>query len=213
MVKNKWRLIIFSIFITIGLVGCIRVYKFKKERVDIDVTGNQGIIYGQTPPAHKVKTPMRELYGVDIELPTVEEIRQRIKKKQESVSPEEKKPKQEETESKSIEKPSTIKKVEKRKLQVVQPKQQVKKVMPSKVEKGAKVKKVPWTYIVKRGDTLEKIAALPEVYADASLWPEIYKANRDILKTPDSLKEGMTLKIVPIEKRVISKKKSEAKVK
>lgn len=37
---------------------------------------------------------------------------------------------------------------------------------------------------VKRGETLPQIAALPEVYADSSLWPLIYKANRDQISNP-----------------------------
>ena len=49
------------------------------------------------------------------------------------------------------------------------------------------------TYVVKEGDSLSKIAH--QVYGNGRKWHRIYKANQDILKTPNSLKAGMTLKI------------------
>ncbi len=51
------------------------------------------------------------------------------------------------------------------------------------------------TYRVQRGDTLSRIAA--NLYNDSSAWNKIYEANRDILPTPNSLREGQTLKIPP----------------
>ena len=51
------------------------------------------------------------------------------------------------------------------------------------------------TYVVKKGDALWSIAAKPEIYGKASVWRRIYDANRDVLKSPDRLKAGMTLKI------------------
>lgn len=50
-------------------------------------------------------------------------------------------------------------------------------------------------HTVKRGETLPQIAALPEVYGDSSLWPLIYKANRDQIKDPKVLWPGQNLKI------------------
>ena len=51
------------------------------------------------------------------------------------------------------------------------------------------------TYVVQKGDSLWSIAAKPEVYGKASRWRQIFDANRDLLKSPDQLKHGMTLKI------------------
>ena len=51
------------------------------------------------------------------------------------------------------------------------------------------------TYVVQKGDALWSIAAKPEIYGKASAWRRIYDANRDVLKSPDKLKAGMTLKI------------------
>jgi len=51
------------------------------------------------------------------------------------------------------------------------------------------------TYTVKRGDTLWSIAADPAVLGDATQWRKLLEANRDVLKSPDRLRPGMTLKI------------------
>ena len=51
------------------------------------------------------------------------------------------------------------------------------------------------TYTVRKGDSLWSIAKQPEVYGKASGWRRIFDANRDQLKSPDSLRPGMTLKI------------------
>jgi len=37
-------------------------------------------------------------------------------------------------------------------------------------------------YLVKRGDSLKKIAGLSEVYSDPMQWKKIYEANRDVIK-------------------------------
>jgi nucleoid-associated protein YgaU len=53
----------------------------------------------------------------------------------------------------------------------------------------------PYTqyYVVKKGDTLSKIAK--EYYGDASLYPQIFEANRDILQDPDKIQVGQKLRI------------------
>ena len=48
-------------------------------------------------------------------------------------------------------------------------------------------------YEVKSGDTLWKIAK--QYYGDGSLYPEIFKANQDILSDPDKIKVGQKLRI------------------
>jgi nucleoid-associated protein YgaU len=46
---------------------------------------------------------------------------------------------------------------------------------------------------VEAGDTLSKIAR--KYYGDASLYPQIFEANRDQLKNPDLIKVGQKLRI------------------
>jgi len=50
-------------------------------------------------------------------------------------------------------------------------------------------------HTVKRGETLPQIAALPEVYGDSSLWPLIYRSNRDQISSPTVLWPGQVLRI------------------
>jgi nucleoid-associated protein YgaU len=49
------------------------------------------------------------------------------------------------------------------------------------------------SYTVVAGDSLSKIAK--REYGDANAWTRIYEANRDIIKDPDLIHPGQTLKI------------------
>lgn len=49
------------------------------------------------------------------------------------------------------------------------------------------------THVVVAGDTLSKIAQ--KYYGDASLYKDIFEANRDILKDPNKIQVGQKLKI------------------
>lgn len=53
----------------------------------------------------------------------------------------------------------------------------------------------PATYTVKRGETLPQIAARTMIYGDSSLWPLIYRANRDQIRDPRRLWPGQILRI------------------
>lgn len=50
-------------------------------------------------------------------------------------------------------------------------------------------------HTVKRGETLPQIAAMQEVYGDSSLWPLIYRSNRDQISNPAILWPGQVLRI------------------
>jgi len=54
---------------------------------------------------------------------------------------------------------------------------------------------LPTTYTVRRGETLPQIAGRTEIYNDASLWPLIYRANRDQIRDPKRLWPGQVLAI------------------
>lgn len=49
------------------------------------------------------------------------------------------------------------------------------------------------TYTVQKGDSLSKIAL--REYGDAQQWHRIYEANRDLIKDPDLIQPGWTLKL------------------
>ena len=48
-------------------------------------------------------------------------------------------------------------------------------------------------HVVRAGDTLSKIAA--HYYGDATLYPKIFDANRDLLTDPDKIRIGQKLRI------------------
>ena len=50
-------------------------------------------------------------------------------------------------------------------------------------------------YVVKPGESLWTIAAKPEIYGKPTRWRRIFDANRDLLKSPNHVRPGMTLKI------------------
>jgi nucleoid-associated protein YgaU len=50
-------------------------------------------------------------------------------------------------------------------------------------------------YVVQKGDSLSKIAKAE--YGDANAWRKIFEANKDIIKNPDLIHPGQSLKIPP----------------
>ena len=54
---------------------------------------------------------------------------------------------------------------------------------------------LPSTYTVRRGETLPQISARTEIYNDATLWPLIYRANRDQIRDPKRLWPGQVFVI------------------
>jgi len=52
-------------------------------------------------------------------------------------------------------------------------------------------------YLVQPGDILSSIAR--RVYGQSSMWPRIWRANRDVLNSPHGLKPGLILSIPPGE--------------
>lgn len=51
------------------------------------------------------------------------------------------------------------------------------------------------TYTVKSGDTLSKIAQ--DMYGEASKYPQIFEANKPMLKDPDKIYPGQVLRVPP----------------
>ncbi|MBI1922541.1 MAG: LysM peptidoglycan-binding domain-containing protein [Geobacter sp.] len=62
-------------------------------------------------------------------------------------------------------------------------------------EKTERERPLPPYYTVKRGETLPQIAARHEVYNDQTLWPLIYRANRDQIRDPRFISPGQVLRI------------------
>lgn len=54
---------------------------------------------------------------------------------------------------------------------------------------------LPTSYTVRRGETLPQISARTEIYNDSTLWPIIYRANRDQIRNPIQLWPGQVFVI------------------
>ncbi|MHB8058117.1 MAG: LysM peptidoglycan-binding domain-containing protein [Desulfuromonadaceae bacterium] len=54
---------------------------------------------------------------------------------------------------------------------------------------------LPTFYTVRRGETLPQISARTEIYNDSTLWPIIYRANRDQIRNPKRLWPGQVFVI------------------
>ncbi len=54
---------------------------------------------------------------------------------------------------------------------------------------------LPTMYTVRRGETLPQISARTEIYNDSTLWPLIYRANRDQIRDPKRLWPGQVFVI------------------
>lgn len=68
-------------------------------------------------------------------------------------------------------------------------------MVPDEPGSPPKAKENPYaqTHVVQAGDTLSKIA--DQYYGDATLYPKIFEANRDVLKDPNKIKPGQKLRI------------------
>jgi nucleoid-associated protein YgaU len=51
------------------------------------------------------------------------------------------------------------------------------------------------TYVVQKGDTLQKISE--KMYGTTKKWKNIYDANQNILKSPDDIRVGQKL-VIPV---------------
>jgi len=69
------------------------------------------------------------------------------------------------------------------------------KIEPAQTTETALSEPKTTTYIVQKNDTLEKIAARPEIYGDSKKWYKIFKANESTLKSPNRIYPGETIKI------------------
>jgi hypothetical protein len=82
---------------------------------------------------------------------------------------------------------------------------------PSQIREPVQTKEEPTItvfeeYKVQQNDTLQKISQ--KFYNSINKWSRIYDANRDVLKSPDSIYPGQTLKI-PVSKPVAAVRQDE----
>ena len=194
MKEQKVRSLMFTIYammIAVFLNGClIRTYTVIKDRTDQELSGNQGFLNGQVPANYqqpkKFTQRRQKFFEVEFESPLkVEHLKEPPKPLGENTlnPPVEVSP--------NTEKEPTLGGFQPKIQSTIMDMSEVKTLSPAETPKS----NLPDTYIVKEGDTLQKISARPEIYGTHKQWVKIYKANKDNLKAPDRIKSGQELKI------------------
>lgn len=193
------RLIAYSLpLIALVLSGCItRVTPYEVDRVDQELKGNRGIVRGKAydfPEVERKKTKI--MYNIEIELSS----RKGDKRSGEDITGNRGYVNKKET-AKEISAP--LKKKDSKRLrgtgkmmtpQVVYHDATVQKKYKKEEGKGALVRKEIKTYVVQKGDTLQKISE--EIYGTTKKWKKIFEANKDVLGDPDQIRVGQKL-IIP----------------
>ncbi len=198
------KLIVYSLpVMALILSGCVtRMTPYEAGRVDQELNGNRGVIGGKVsdlPEVERKKT--KKMYNLEIELgsPRGEKTDDDVKGNGGYVSGAKK-----EVAKKTATAP--VKKKEssifegfgsEQKPQVVYRKSDTTQDKYKKEKgEGTLVKKESRIYIVEKGDTLQKISE--KAYGTTKKWKNIFEANTDILKDPNSIYVGQELTI-PIE--------------
>jgi nucleoid-associated protein YgaU len=167
----KFYLLVLSLILS----GCVvRTYPLTRDRVDQDVTwGNRGYLEGKAPPAEeKGRETTRTTQVVEIEMRPLIKF-EKAKKPVEEMPTE------------KIEAPAGT---EGNRGYITQ------SITPEIAEPAAAG--TFEKYSVVKGDTLQKISK--KYYGTTKRWKKIFNANRDVLKTPNSLRPGQALNI-PVE--------------
>jgi nucleoid-associated protein YgaU len=156
--------------VIVFLSGCLaRTYVTQKPRVDTEIKGNQGYLFGEPTQAekeHQVKEK-RTISVLEIELG--------------SHQPREIKPKAQIPVVTNIE-----------------PQEPQASISEEEESLPASEEKKYTSYTIQNGDTLQKISM--KFYGTTRKWKMLYNENKDVLKSPDKIRPGKTIKIPQLEK-------------
>ena len=186
----------------VWLAGCassdleVRAYTQDKPRVDQEMHGNAGYLVGE-PKYNPPLKPTRKIYVVEVSSP--EEIPPGLKK-QEPVYDKDIDP--------ALLNPPPVKRTTKveevyREVDVQIPPLDAIPPEPPKEARPTEIRPDDFhpndfvSYTVEKGDTLQKISK--KFYDAFSKWPRIYKANEDVIKDPNRIEPGITLRI-PVQR-------------
>ncbi len=215
-----WSLV--YLIICLQLAGCakwtVRTSSSLKPRVDQEVSGNRGFIYGQ--PTSSPKEPAfseRKVYKMEVELPEWPRKKAKVRPKktddetdyQQTAEPEGDQdvtgnrgyilgvPEEEVEESmeESLT-PGVADEESQLKEKQSMPESRggiSERQLPQTLEAELKKTSPRRTYKVQKGDTLQKISQ--KFYGTSKKWTWLYKANKDRLKSPDNIYPGQTLVI------------------
>ncbi len=198
---------------SISLTGCVTVKKVVRERVDQNVSGNQGYLTGNSGDTAQEPRPAdREYIDIKIELPTWEEIHAKPAKEDSKPKPPARKRITSDTDMTGNQGYLTsTSNVNEQDLPVYDnittdavmayEYEEVEAEVVSDDEvvlyEEEAIRPAYKEYTVKRGDTLSHIAKA--FYDKASKWTVIYEANADKLKDPSTVLPGTVLIIPDLE--------------
>jgi len=198
---KKFFWILCCIIICIRLAGCsgwlVRTSTSRQPRVDQEVSGNRGVVFGQpTSPAKEPTFTDRKVYKIEVEIPSAGKKGepQAPKKGSALQAPKEDKvlrgnrgyivggpPREviQETPETFVDEETPVEKSP-----VVKIKEKISQIIEPEPKETTKIR----TYAVRKGDTLQKISR--KFYGTTKKWPLLYKTNRDKLKSADKLHPG-----------------------
>ncbi len=175
MGKNKLPAI-FLLASSLIISGCVaRTYNLTRDRVDQDLSptsGNRGYLMGNPPEDSGDRKATRTTRVFEIELGVSKQAQAKCPS---SMMPAPVSPSMTERE----EEPAFI--------------QETETLTESAQEETFEI------YTVDKNDTLQKISS--KFYGTTKKWPMIYKANKNVLRSPDKLYVGQTLKI-PVDSQM-----------
>jgi nucleoid-associated protein YgaU len=176
----------------------MRTYTVEMDRVDQEIKGNRGVIFG-TPPEISDTDEVRKtrtIYNVEIELPSGYRTTQEIEDKElygnrgyitGKMSPEKEVYITEDGEKKM---PSS-------KFGAGLRSSRMPQIVYSESSSGAGIDAAGMSqkeyYVVQKGDTLQKISQ--KFFGTTQKWKKIYNANKSVLKSPDRIRPGQKLVI------------------
>ncbi len=196
--------------VCVGMVGCVHAQTriVEMPRVDQEMVGNGGYLAGSGPALQPPAKTTRQVIMTDVELPTAGEVKQGFRRFGQGIKQRMTPVKGEvgpgnrgyvvpgEMAPPAAPEPPTMPSTP-----VVEPSSassdsvQETPAAPRQVTRAETAPAAPTTYVVQKGDTLEKIAK--KVYGDAKRWPRIYKANKVLLKNANRVYPGQRLTIPP----------------
>jgi LysM repeat protein len=175
-VKNFYCLL--GLAFIFALSGCVvRTYQVTKERVDQEITGNQGYLMGKAPEGiAKERKPTRTTQVVEVELHSPIKF--------------EKMPSKTELPRQAPTEPVEEAVTEGNRGYITQ------NIVPEIAEPEVSAPGNLQKYTVQKGDTLQKISQ--KFFGTTKKWNKIYELNKDVLKGPNKIYPGQVIN-VPVE--------------
>ena len=198
---NRFVLVLSAVCVGTGCAS-VTSQVVEKPRVDQEMKGNRGYLAGSAPQAQTRKST-RQIIQTDIELATGQEVKAWWKRKTTpSAQPQA-----------QAQPAGPAKPVQALTAPVPAPSdwEEEPSAPPAPVRPKPAEVRSPSTYVVQKGDTLEKIAK--KLYGDPNQWRQIYNANKDKLASPNRIYSGQKLVIPPSEKETSRRRGGEGDLK